>query len=228
MRHVLGKIVGETIKEEPTNRWLRLLAEHRAIAIIRASSVAQGVSMARAAAAGGFRLIEITWTNNTQPAEMTEAVRLALPHCTVGAGSVLTQADLQGAIAAQSQFCFTPHTDTQLIQLAKSQGLPIVAGAMTPTEIITAWRAGASGVKVFPIATLGNAAYINSLQGPLGPIPLIPTGGVTSESAPELISAGAIAVGLSTALFPTSEVQQEDWVAIEARSRYLLALLQKN
>jgi len=205
--------------------WLRLLTQHRAIAIIRASSVAQGLSMASAAAAGGFRLVEVTWTNNANPADMARAIRLALPSCTVGAGSVLTSADLQGAIAARSQFCFSPHTDRKLIEQANKQGLPMVAGAMTPTEIITAWRAGAAGVKVFPISTLGNATYISRLQGPLGPIPLIPTGTVTSESAPKLIAAGAIAVGLSTALFPKSEVDCGDWAAIEARSRYLLALL---
>lgn len=207
-------------------RWLKLLAQHRAIAIIRAQSVAQGLSMATAAAAGGFHLIEITWTNNTHPADMARAIRLALPNCTIGAGSVLTPADLQGAIAADSQFCFTPHTDAQLIAIANAHGLPMVSGAMTPTEIITAWRTGAAGVKVFPISALGEAAYISSLQGPLGPIPLIPTGGVTSESAPKLIAAGAIAVGLSSALFPPAEVDRGDWEAIEARSRYLLALLQ--
>jgi len=182
--------------------------------------------MASAAAAGGFQLIEVTWTNNAQPAVMARAIRRSLPDCTVGAGSVLTLADLQNSIAAQSQFCFTPHTDAQLIETAAEHSLPLVAGAMTPTEVMSAWRAGSAGVKVFPISTLGSAAYINSLRGPLGPIPLIPTGGVTSESAPTLIAAGAIAVGLSSALFPKAEVDRGDWSAIEARSRYLLALLQ--
>ncbi|MEL7067330.1 MAG: bifunctional 4-hydroxy-2-oxoglutarate aldolase/2-dehydro-3-deoxy-phosphogluconate aldolase [Cyanobacteria bacterium J06581_3] len=206
--------------------WLALLTQHRAIAIIRASCLAQGISMARAAAAGGFRLIEVTWQNNTQPQQMAQAIQQALPECTVGAGSVLTQADLHEAIATSARFCFTPHTDPQLIERATAQSMPIVAGAMTPTEIVTAWRTGATSVKVFPISALGNAAYIAALQGPLGPIPLVPTGGVTSESAPKLIEAGAIAVGLSTALFPKAEVQRGDWSAIEARSRYLLALLQ--
>ncbi len=207
--------------------WLKLLAKQRAIAIIRASSVAQGVSMAITAATGGFRLLEVAWTSNPQPVAMAQAIQSALPHCTVGAGSVLTQADLQAAITAQCKFFFTPHTDIHLIRIAQSQGLPMVAGAMTPTEIVTAWRAGSAGVKVFPISTLGSAAYIRSLQGPLGSIPLIPTGGVTSDQAPELIAAGAIAVGLSTALFIASEVHRGDWAAIEARARYLLARLQR-
>ncbi|MEL6854776.1 MAG: bifunctional 4-hydroxy-2-oxoglutarate aldolase/2-dehydro-3-deoxy-phosphogluconate aldolase [Cyanobacteria bacterium J06606_4] len=205
--------------------WLALLERQRAIAIVRASSVAESLSMAQAAAAGGLRLIEVAWSSSGPPAEMLRAIRLALPHCTVGVGSVLTTEDLRGAIAVDAQFCFTPHTDPHLIHLAQRAGLPLVAGAMTPTEILTAWRAGAASVKVFPISTLGNDAYLRSLRGPLGPIPLVPTGGVTSETAPGLMAAGAIAVGLSTALFPADEVAREDWEAIEARSRYLLALL---
>ncbi len=204
--------------------WLALLKRHRALAIIRAPTVAVGLAMAQAAAAGGFELIEVAW-NNPQPAMMMQAIRQALPHCVVGVGTVLSEVDLQGAIASQAQFCFTPHTDPELIALAQAHHIPLVAGAMTPTEILTAWRAGAASVKVFPISTLGNSAYIRSLLGPLGPIPLVPTGGVTCESALELIAAGAIAVGLSTALFPAAEVKAQDWAAIEARSRYLLALL---
>ena len=173
--------------------WLALLVEHRAIAIVRAPSVTVGLAMAQAAAAGGFRLIEITWTNNAAPLEMMAAVQRSLPDCIVGAGSVLTTDDLHSAIAAGARFCFTPHTDCLLIGLAQAQGIPIVAGAMTPTEILTAWRAGATSVKVFPISALGNGDYIRSLLGPLGAIPLVPTGGITSESAPALIEAGAVA-----------------------------------
>ncbi len=207
-------------------QWLALLRRYRAIAIIRAPDIETGLSMAKAAAAGGFGLIEVAW-NNAQPAALMAAIRQALPDCVVGAGTVLSAEDLTGAIAAQAQFCFTPHTDCHLIRLAQTHSLPMIAGAMTPTEIITAWRAGAASVKVFPIAALGNGAYIRSVLGPLGPIPLVPTGGVTSESAPDLIAAGAIAVGLSTALFPKTEVAQADWGAIEAKSRYLLRLLKQ-
>jgi len=183
--------------------------------------------MAKAAAAGGFALIEITWHNNADPSKMMAAVRRSLPQCVVGAGSLLTMDHLQSALAAGARFCFAPHTDLALIELAQTQGIPFVAGAMTPTEVMSAWRAGATSVKVFPISALGNGAYIRSLLGPMGPIPLVPTGGVTSESAPALIAAGAVAVGLSTALFPPDEVGRGDWDAIEARSRYLLALLSK-
>ena len=209
-------------------QWLTLLKRHRAIAIIRAPNVRTGLFMAKAAAAGGFQLIEVAWNNNAQPAAMIKAIRQALPNCVVGVGTVLTIEDLNSAIASQAQFCFTPHTDSRLISLAYSNNLPMIAGAMTPTEIIAAWQAGATSVKVFPISAVGNAAYIRSVLEPLSQIPLIPTGGVTSESAPELIKAGAVAVGLSTALFPKAEVAAENWSAIEARSRDLLTLLSPN
>lgn len=205
--------------------WLTLLRHHPAIAIIRAADVETGLLMARAAASGGFKLIEVAWNHNTNPPQMMAEIKQALPDCTVGAGTLLNEGDLMSAIASGAKFCFTPHTDVGLIERAIAQNIPLVAGAMTPTEIIKAWRSGAASVKVFPISTLGNAAYVQSLQGPLNAIPLIPTGGVTSESAPALLAAGAVAVGLSTALFPAVEVARADWAAIEARSRYLLALL---
>jgi 2-dehydro-3-deoxyphosphogluconate aldolase/(4S)-4-hydroxy-2-oxoglutarate aldolase len=99
--------------------------------------------------------------------------------------------------------------------------VPIVPGALSPTEIVTAWKAGASSVKVFPIQAVGGASYIKALQGPLGHIPLIPTGGVTLENAKEFIAAGAIAVGLSGELFPKPLIVAEDWEAIAQRAKTL-------
>ncbi|MGB3766435.1 MAG: bifunctional 4-hydroxy-2-oxoglutarate aldolase/2-dehydro-3-deoxy-phosphogluconate aldolase [Phormidesmis sp.] len=205
--------------------WLALLKRHPVIAIIRAADVKTGLLMAKAAASGGFELIEVAWNHNADPLQMMAEIRQALPDCTIGVGTILDEADLRCAIASGAKFCFTPHTDVDLIEAAIAQNIPLVAGAMTPTEIVMAWRSGAASVKVFPISTLGNAVYIRSLRGPLNSIPLIPTGGVTSESAPRLLAAGAVAVGLSTALFPSAEVARADWAAIEARSRYLLTLL---
>ena len=204
--------------------WLALLERHRVIAVIRTARVELALNMAQAAAAGGVGLIEVAW-NSAHPAETIGAIQQALPYCVVGVGTVLSAVDLTEAIAARAQFCFTPHIDGELIRQAQAHRLPIISGAMTPTEIVTAWRAGATSVKVFPISALGNSAYIRSVLGPLGPVPLVPTGGVTVDSAPELIKAGAAAVGLSTAMFPQAEVNDGNWVAIEARSRYLLSRL---
>ncbi|MBW4546293.1 MAG: bifunctional 4-hydroxy-2-oxoglutarate aldolase/2-dehydro-3-deoxy-phosphogluconate aldolase [Symplocastrum torsivum CPER-KK1] len=200
--------------------WLTLLQQQRAIAVIRASRQSLGVQMAKAVVAGGMSVIEITW-NSDRAAELISQLRLELPTCIIGTGTLLTQVQLQQAIEAGAQFLFTPHVDTALITAAVDAGIPIVPGALSPTEIVTAWQAGASCIKVFPIEAVGGANYIKSLQGPLGQIPLIPTGGVTLENAKEFITAGAVAVGLSGELFPKPLVVAEEWEAIAQRANTL-------
>jgi len=200
--------------------WLTLLKQHRAIAVIRASQLSQGRKLAHAVAAGGLSLIEITW-NSDRALELIEQLRRELPHCTIGTGTLLDQEQLRQAIDAGAQFLFTPHVDPALITAAVAAEVPIVPGALSPTEIVTAWKAGASSVKVFPIQAVGGASYIKALQGPLGHIPLIPTGGVTLENAKEFIAAGAIAVGLSGELFPKPLIVAEDWEAIAQRAKTL-------
>jgi 2-dehydro-3-deoxyphosphogluconate aldolase/(4S)-4-hydroxy-2-oxoglutarate aldolase len=200
--------------------WLTLLRQHRSIAVIRASQLSLGRQMAQAVAAGGMPLIEITWNTDRAP-ELISQLRLELPHCKIGTGTLLNLEQLQQAIDAGAQFLFTPHVDPALIAAAVDAAVPIVPGALSPTEIVTAWNAGASCVKVFPIEAVGGASYIKSLQGPLGQIPLIPTGGVTLENAKSFIAAGAIAVGLSGDLFPKALIGAGDWEAIAQRAKTL-------
>ena len=204
--------------------WLTLLQQTRAIAVIRTEKIEQGRQMALAVAAGGIQLIEITW-NSDRPTELIQQLRLELPNCTIGTGTLLTLNQLKEAVAAEAQFLFTPHVDPVMIQTAVAHSIPIIPGALTPTEIVTAWQAGASCVKVFPVQAVGGASYIKSLQGPLGQIPLIPTGGVTLENAKEFIAAGAIAVGLSGQLFPQQLVELGDWEAIAQIAKNLLQQL---
>lgn len=200
--------------------WLTLLRQHRSIAVIRASQLSLGRQMAQAVAAGEMPLIEITWNTDRAP-ELISQLRLELPHCTIGTGTLLNLVQLQQAIDAGAQFLFTPHVDPALIAAAVDAGVPMVPGALSPTEIVTAWNAGASCVKVFPIEAVGGASYIKSLQGPLGQIPLIPTGGVTLENAKTFIAAGAIAVGLSGDLFPKALIAAGDWEEIAQRAKTL-------
>ena len=204
--------------------WLTLLQQTPAIAVIRTAKIEQGRQMALAVAAGGIQLIEITW-NSDHPTELIQQLRLELPNCTIGTGTLLTLDQLKEAIAAGAQFLFTPHVDPVMIQTAVAHSIPIIPGALSPTEIVTAWQAGASCVKVFPVSSVGGASYIKSLQGPLGNIPLIPTGGVTLENAKEFIAAGAIAVGLSGQLFPQQLVAQENWSAIAQLAKNLMQQL---
>jgi len=203
-----------------SHSWLTLLQQHRTIAVIRTSRLSLGCQMAQAIASGGMPLIEITWNSDRAP-ELISQLRRELPHCTIGTGTLLNLEQLQQAIEAGAQFLFTPHVNTTLIEAAVEAGVPIVPGALTPTEIVTAWDSGATCVKVFPIEAVGGANYIKSLQGPLGHIPLIPTGGVTLENAKEFIKAGAIAVGLSGDLFPKPLIAAQDWDAIAQRAKTL-------
>lgn len=198
--------------------WLQLLKKYRSIAIIRSPDLDLGLAMAKAVADGGIRLIEITW-NSDRPGKLISKLRLDLPDCTIGTGTILTLDQLREAIDCGAQFVFSPHVNITLIETALTAKIPIVPGALSPTEIVAAWQAGASCVKVFPIQAVGGASYIKSLQGPLGQIPLIPTGGVTLTNAKEFIDAGAIAVGLSGDLFPQQLLAIRDWQAIARRIR---------
>ncbi|HEY9815769.1 MAG TPA: bifunctional 4-hydroxy-2-oxoglutarate aldolase/2-dehydro-3-deoxy-phosphogluconate aldolase, partial [Candidatus Obscuribacterales bacterium] len=185
--------------------WLKELTCSRAIAVIRAPSLDIGYRMAQAVAAGGMRMLEVTWTSD-RPGDLIQRLREDLPTCCVGAGTVLHPTAFSQAIAAGAQFLFSPHTDLDLLRWAIAHQVPMVPGALSPNEIMAAWQAGATTVKVFPVQAMGGAAYIRSLQGPLGHIPLIPTGGVTLQHAAELLTAGAIAVGVSGQLFPAEAI----------------------
>ncbi|KAB8334945.1 bifunctional 4-hydroxy-2-oxoglutarate aldolase/2-dehydro-3-deoxy-phosphogluconate aldolase [Scytonema tolypothrichoides VB-61278] len=201
--------------------WLSQLKQHKVIAVVRAPEVSLTRQMALAVASGGIQLIEITW-NSAGATELITQLRVELPNCTIGTGTLLNLQQMQEAIAAGAQFLFTPHVDPVMIQAAVDIGVPIIPGALSPTEIVTAWSSGASCVKVFPIEAVGGVNYIRSLRGPLGHIPLIPTGGVTLENAKEFLQAGAIAVGLSSQLFPKEFVDTQNWQAITSKAASLM------
>jgi 2-dehydro-3-deoxyphosphogluconate aldolase/(4S)-4-hydroxy-2-oxoglutarate aldolase len=204
--------------------WLKLLQEHRAIAVIRSAKKDVGALMAKAIAKGGIQLIEITWNSDRAP-ELISQLRSELPELTIGTGTLLHLNQLKKAIDCGAQFLFTPHIDLAMIKAAVNAGVPIIPGGFSPTEIVSAWEAGASCVKVFPVSSVGGANYIKILQGPLGHIPLIPTGGVTLANAKIFIDAGAIAVGLSGDLFPKELVENGNWDAISELANNLVKTL---
>ena len=192
--------------------WLEQLRRERAIAVIRSQSLSQGLQMAAAVEQAGMGLIEVTW-NSEQPERLIETLRSAYPHCQIGVGTILSPQNLKDAIASGAQFAFCPHTDPQIIAIANTQNCPIIPGAYSPTEIVTAWNAGADSVKIFP-AALGGAQYIHNLQGPLGHIPYVPTGGISQQTATSYLDAGAIAVGVASCLFQSQHLQHQDWTRI--------------
>ncbi|MGK7903967.1 MAG: bifunctional 4-hydroxy-2-oxoglutarate aldolase/2-dehydro-3-deoxy-phosphogluconate aldolase [Hormoscilla sp.] len=204
--------------------WLSILQQQRAIGVIRSPQLSLGKHLALSIAAGGMQLIEITW-NGDRPAELIAQLRAELPACMIGAGTLLTSEQIHDAMAAGAQFLFTPHTNPAIIKIALAAGVPIIPGALSPTEIVTAWQAAATCVKVFPVSAAGGVTYIKSLQGPLGQIPLIPTGGVTLDNAADFIAAGAIGVGLSSSLFPKDLLAARNWQAIAQTARTLMEKL---
>lgn len=119
--------------------------------------------MAKAVSAAGMSLIEITW-NSDRALELVNHLRQELPDCTIGMGTIVSTLAVSEAIAAGAEFLFSPHTDSALIHSAIDRGVPMIPGALTPTEILTAWQAGATSVKVFPIQAVGGASYISTLR----------------------------------------------------------------
>lgn len=208
------------IESDSQGNWLEFVRAHQIIAVIRATDWRIGRKMAQAVADGGIKLIEIT-TNSDRPWELIAELRAELPQCSIGVGTVLSLADVRNAISCGVEYMFTPHVDRDIITAATKAGIPIVPGALSPTEIITAWHAGATAIKVFPIQAVGGVSYLEVLQGPIGHIPLIPTGGVTVTNAHDFLAAGAIAVGLAGGLFPPAEIDRSDWNIIRDRAANL-------
>lgn len=211
--------------EITTEKWLQLLEQHKAIAVIRSCKIDVAYQMAHAVAAGGMNLIEITW-NSENPAQLITQLKEELPHCTIGTGTILNLCQLEKAVSAGAQFAFAPHFDSNLLNAAQEiYKVPFIPGVFSPTEIVSAWHHGANVVKVFPIKSLGGAEYIKCLQRPLKQIALIPTGGITIENAKGMIDAGAIAVGISSNLFPQKAIALNNWSNITSRTKKLLTTL---
>ena len=170
------------------------------MAIIRATSAEAAEASALSLARTGVRMLEISFTT-PGAAGAIGRVREALPAgVLVGAGTVLDWDDASTALAHNAQFLVSPGFDPAVAELALEAGAGYYPGAMTPTEVLTAWRAGATAVKVFPVGTLG-VAYFSALREPLPDIKLLAVGGVSVAHAPAFLSAGAVAVGLGGALW---------------------------
>jgi 2-dehydro-3-deoxyphosphogluconate aldolase / (4S)-4-hydroxy-2-oxoglutarate aldolase len=144
-----------------------------------------------------------------------------LPDCRIGAGTLTDCEQMEQAIAAGARFLFSPHFNPELVRFACDRQVPVIPGCLSPTEIITAWQAGASSVKVFPVQSMGGPQYLKALREPLAGIPLIPTGGVTLANALTFIQAGAVGVGLSSDLLPPALVKTQDWAEITQRAKRL-------
>lgn len=175
-------------------QFIQRLREVGVVAVIRAASAEAAVDISRALARGGVTGIEITFST-PGAAEAIAQVRKELPGALVGAGTVLTDDQLSAACLAGASFLVSPHTDVALLASAREHKVPFLAGALTPTEVVRAFQAGATCVKLFPGSAVG-PGYLKALRGPLPHIPLMPTGGVDENNLGEWLAAGAVAVGM--------------------------------
>lgn len=178
---------------------LNELQTHRMIAIIRGLSESQAGQAADALLDGGIRFLEVTSnTNGWQTMIETWRQRYS-GKMRIGAGTVLDLGMAKEAYAAGAEFLVTPNTDKAVIEFATSKGMAIFPGAMTPTEIVEAWKAGATAVKLFPMSSLG-LAYFKEVRAPLDSIRLVPTGGIHLGNIQDYVRAGAFALGLGSSL----------------------------
>ncbi len=168
------------------------------VAIARRLSSEAAPVVADALAEGGVHAFEITLNEPKAVAfRAIETVAASGSDVAIGAGTVLTIEDAGLAIDSGATFLVMPTTDPELVRWAAARGIPAFPGAATPTEILAAWRAGAAAVKLFPASALG-PSFVRECRGPFPDIPLVPTGGVTADTAGSFIAAGAVAVGLGS------------------------------
>lgn len=205
----------------PASAVLGSIRAQKIVALIRADSSASLLECAKALLAGGLNCIELTMTT-PGAVEMTAKVSKELPDLVLGLGTVLDAATARAGIAAGAQFIVTPAVRPEVIRVCKESGVPIFCGALTPTEIYSAWELGADVVKIFPAEYFG-PAYIKSIKAPFPKIELLPTGGVTPETLGDFLRAGAFATAAGSALVAAAALKSGDWPTITARARQFVA-----
>ncbi len=168
------------------------------------------VEAAEALAVGGVPVVEVTW-NSAGVLPMIRAITETLGNrVLVGVGTVLDLEAAEAAVDAGAEFVVSPHTDPTLVAAMVARGVPAIPGALSPTEVVAAWKAGASLVKVFPAASVG-PGHLKDLRGPLPEVPYLPTGGVNLDNAPAFMAAGAWGLGLGSALVDATVVRERRW-----------------
>ena len=197
------------------------------VPVLRASSAQEAITIADAIMAGGVNILEVTMT---VPGAIRVIEQLANHHGTkllLGAGTVLDPETARSCILAGAQFIVSPALDLRTIELCRRYSVPIIPGALTPTEIVSAWQAGADVVKVFPCSAVGGAKYLKALQGPLPQIQLIPTGGVSLATAEEFLAAGAFALGVGGDLVDAKAAREGRTSVITENAQKYVAIVKK-
>ena len=197
------------------------------VPVVRATSAKQAISAAVAVAAGGITIVEVTMTVPGALDAISQLIKTLGSEVIVGAGTVLDAQAARQCFDAGAEFLVSPGLDLGTVKAAQDAGKLIMAGALTPTEIITAWKAGADFVKVFPASAVGGAAYVKALQGPLPQVPLVPTGGVNLNTAADFLRAGASALGVGGELVLAAALKSGDTAQITALARQYLEIVKQ-
>jgi len=201
---------------------LEIIRVHRLIAIVRLNDLSTAVDLSRALFAGGIRALELTLSNPAAIEALAE-VKAALPEfdrgdAVIGLGTVLNADQARAAIEVGAQFIVSPATNFATIETCRQMKVAVMPGALTPTEILTAWEAGASAVKVFPARSVG-PSYLKDVREPLPFLRLIPTGGIDRNNIKAYLENGAFAVGVGGNLVDKQSIAARDWTTLTDRAR---------
>ncbi len=192
------------------------------VPVVRASSGGEALAVTEAIRAGGIDLIEVTMTVPGALDVIRELARRYQDEVVLGAGTVLDAETARACILAGARFVASPILDEPTIACCRTYSVPVMPGALTPTEVVRAWRAGAAMVKVFPCSAVGGASYLRALKAPLPQIDLVPTGGVSVATVGDFISAGATAVGAGSDLVDVKKIRAGEASAVTEKARRYL------
>ncbi len=216
------------ITAEKRDRNLQIILNSGIMAVIRAQSSDQLVDVVMALREGGVKALEVTMTT-PNALEVIHTVSEKLkddPETVIGVGTVLDPETARAAILAGAEFIVSPSLDTRVIEMARRDSAVVVPGAYTPTEIITAWQAGADIVKVFPATSLG-PGYFKDILGPFPQVRLSPTGGVSLDTVQDFIRNGACAVAVGGNLVSKKALAEKDWKSITETAKQFVKLIQE-
>jgi 2-dehydro-3-deoxyphosphogluconate aldolase/(4S)-4-hydroxy-2-oxoglutarate aldolase len=200
----------------------RKIREIGVVPVVRATSARHAQMAAEAVYAGGIPIVEVTMTVPGAVELIAQLANRLGSEVLIGAGTVVDAATAARCLDAGAQLVVSPGLDLETIRFVNSRDVLMMAGALTPTEVIGAWKAGSDFVKIFPCGSMGGAKYIKALKGPLPHVPMIPTGGVNLETAADLIRAGAEALGIGGELVSAAALAAGDTRPItEAARKYV-------
>jgi len=206
---------------------LRRIKHVGLLPVLRASSEDEAIALAEAIETGGVRVLEVTMTVPGAVDAIRRLVAETGDRILIGAGTVLDPETARICMLAGAQFIVSPALNVETIRMCRRYDVAVMPGALTPTEVVTAWEAGADVVKIFPCSAVGGAKYLKALKAPLPHIELIPTGGVSLATAHEFLEAGAFALGVGGELVDNKAIRAGKPEIITENARKYLEIVQR-